>query len=443
MYLESRDGYRIIAVRPLVTCAETHAHVDVRIDIDLGANPTLSSCQARVRLSAPDGRVFEGTSFSDGSPSEIRVVLDVDHPQRWWPRGFGEPLLHDLYIELCDDGIVEDTARCRVGLRSIAIDKENDSDGEGTSFGLRINDVPIFCRGANWIPDGLFPGTTNPDSIVKRIHQAFDADMNMLRVWGGGVYEDQVFYDTCDQLGILVWQDFMFACATYPEDEPFAERVETEAKYQIGRLAHHASIVMWCGGNENVLAWRNWGWKEKMPGDQAWGRRYFTELLPSVCGALDPSRPFLPDSPWSGSPEADPNDPHRGDRHTWDLKLERIREMVPRFVSEFGHQSPPLRTTIEEALGQDCFESESPSALRAFSKRQRGWGGDAAQYDDHFKGRFPEATSLDQRLVQMHLTQARATSISYEWLRAHGDRWPRSAHMATKRCLDWAFMVIN
>ncbi|MDE0888441.1 MAG: hypothetical protein OSA40_03170 [Phycisphaerales bacterium] len=421
--IEVWTAARIEHVRPLVrTCNDRLAVVEIAVDVAMESDADVQEFVALVRVAAPDGRGFEESVpvRSTEAGGLATATIEIPEPARWWPRGFGEQPLHEVSVTLRRHEEDLDVAIRKIGLRIVALD--TGKDPEGARFRFVVNGEPIFCRGANWIPDGLFPGTSEPSRIRTRIGQAVSTNFNMLRVWGGGIYEQAAFYETCDELGVLVWQDFMFACATYPEDDPFPASIEREARHQVARLASHPSIVLWCGGNENVLAWRNWGWRERMDPAQAWGKTYFTDLLPGICADLDPSRPYLVDSPWSGDVETDPNDPDRGDRHTWDLKVEEVREMVPRFVSEFGHQAPPLRRTIEEALGDEIFSSEKPEALVAFAGRQRGWGGDATQYDRWLDDWFSPATSLDQRLFQMHLLQARATTISYEWLRMNSPR---------------------
>ena len=246
--------------------------------------------------------------------------------------------------------------------------------------------------------------------------------MNMIRVWGGGLYESDRFYERCDELGLLVWQDFMFACATYPEHRSFAHQVELEADAQIRRLAAHPSIVLWCGGNEDLLAWFSWGWRERMDPDQSTGSHYWTKLLPERCRALDPTRPYWTESPWSGALDRHPNDPEKGDRHTWDLKFEGYREMIPRFASEFGHQAPPNVETIEETFGV----SRDELSLSLMSERQRGWGGDDAQYLPHLESRFGitslDALPFDSMIWACQLLQARSMGLACRWLRANQPR---------------------
>lgn len=415
--VERWNTARIDAVRPSITvCNDRLAIVDVTVDLvrddRCGAGPALG---VRLSLTAPDGRRFEATVEAGPGESVATGRMEIPEPARWWPRGLGGQPLHDLRVTLMDGDRVLDLATRRVGLRIVALDTGRDP--EGSRFRVVVNGEAVFCKGANWIPDGLFPGTASDDRVRARLAQAFEAGFNMIRVWGGGTYESDAFHDACDELGLMVWQDFMFACATYPEEAPYPALVDREARYQVSRLASHPAIVLWCGGNENVLAWRNWGWRERMDPAQTWGRAYFTELLPGIVAELDPSRPYLPDSPWSGSVEADPNDPDHGDRHTWDLKVEEVRELVPRFVSEFGHQAPPTRRSIEEAIGAEALAGETPEALEAFAGRQRGWGGDQAQYDRWLDEWFGPAPDLDGRLWRMQLLQARATTFAYEWLR--------------------------
>ena len=240
----------------------------------------------------------------------------------------------------------------------------------------------------------------------------------MLRVWGGGIYEPDAFYDRCDELGMLVWQDFMFACATYPEDDPMPALVEAEARQQLARLCSHPSIVLWCGGNEDILAWQSWGFRERLAPGQSWGLRYWTEILPRACAELDPTRPYRADSPWSGSLDRHANDPDHGDRHTWDAKIDGYRALVPRFTSEFGHQSPPNLRTLREALGVDALRIGSPE----LAARQRAWGGDEAQYAPYLAAAFPPARDFGEWLWQAQLLQARALETCIAWLRANPER---------------------
>jgi beta-mannosidase len=260
--------------------------------------------------------------------------------------------------------------------------------------------------------------TASTERYNALLEAACEANLNMLRVWGGGIYETEHFYERCDELGLMVWQDFMFACATYPEDEPYPELVVREARHQVARLASHPSVVLWCGGNEDVLAWQSWGFREQLAPGQSWGRKYWLELLPRVCAELDPTRPYWPDSPWSGSLDVHANDPERGDRHTWDLRVEEYRTMVPRFTSEFGHQSPPNLCTLQEALDSGALVIGG----HALAARQRAGGGDEAQYARPLADHFAPASSFEEWLYQAQVLQARAMGLAITWARANRGR---------------------
>ena len=399
--IEASSGPRIMAIRPhVVALTENSAELHVDVDVDG------SDVERRVVVRSEEGDEL-ATASGFG-----RLKMAIANPPIWWPRGMGEQALVTVEVEL-DSG---DQASVRTGLRTVEIDRGTDG-----GFTICVNGVSTFCRGANWIPSKLFPHNQVAADVVPLLEAACDANMNMIRVWGGGIYEPSWFYEQCDELGLMVWQDFMFACATYPEHDLMQSLVADEARSQIARLASHPSIVLWCGGNEDVLAWYSWGWREQMSKDTEWGRFYWEELLPQICRELDPSRPYWTESPWSGSLDVHPNDPDVGDRHTWDLKIEGYRELVPRFVSEFGHQAPPTQRTIEEMLGCSV-DGLSPSLL---TDRQRAWGGDEVQYAPYLKEWFGFTASeltFDHWLWATQLLQARAIGIGCGWLRANSPR---------------------
>jgi len=448
--LHGWTGARIDTVRPLVIACDAHeASVDVRIACVVDGD--VSPFAVRITLESPDGRRWEeeATLARDGTAS---VRMAIPNPMRWWPRGAGAPHLHSLSVELESQSATLERRSMRIGLRSVSLDTSPDADG--TAFAVRVNGERVWCAGANWIPEGLFRTATDPADVRERILQACDAHFNMLRAWGGGGYESDSFYEACDELGIMVWQDFAFACATYPEDAPFLQRVEREARWQVSRLSRHASVVLWCGGNEDILAWWSWGFRERLAHGQSWGRLYWLELLPRICAELDPTRPYWPESPWSGSLELHPNDRGRGDCHIWDAdaKVEAIRTVTPRFASEFGHQSPPALRTVAEAFaagdaGTGAYRSAAlskvtgapartdadalertlaalPAAegIARLAPRQRAWGGDDAQYAPFLRERFAAPADFMEWTVQAQVVQARAMRAAYTWFRAHAPR---------------------
>ena len=437
--LERWSLARIASVRPLVTaCDANRACVEVRVQVEWAGAP-VEGLQARCELRMPPreanaepdrrakGERRPGKSVvlaAVGADGTATAVIEVERPERWWPRGFGAQPLHALHVDLVDAegrptapaGARQREVR-RIGLRTCGLDL--DADGFGTRFAFRVNGVLVPVTGANWIPASLFPVAGRDDAAIDAlIDRATGANLNMLRVWGGGIYEHPRFYERCDELGVLVWQDFMFACATYPEDLPMPALVEREAREQVARLCAHPSVVLWCGGNEDVLAWQSWGFRERLAPGQSWGIRYWQEILPRVCAELDPTRPYWTDSPWSGSLERHANDPDHGDRHTWDLKLDGYRQLVPRFTSEFGHQAPPTLQTLREALGEGALRIGSPE----LAVRQRAWGGDEAQYAPYLAAAFHPARDFGEWLWQAQLLQARAMETQIAWLRANPER---------------------
>jgi beta-mannosidase len=398
--IEAWTGTRLAAIRPHVT-ALTSEQCRLELDLDLDGPDVSASAVVRDSEKRVLARV-EGTG---------RLVMEIADPPIWWPRDLGAQPLVDIEVTLAGGH----SRTLRTGLRTTKLEFEPE---EGR-FALHVNDEPVFCRGANWIPARLFPHAQTEQDFGPLLEAACSGAMNMIRVWGGGLYESDRFYERCDELGLLVWQDFMFACATYPEHASFARQVELEADAQIRRLASHPSIVLWCGGNEDLLAWFSWGWRERMEPDQATGSDYWTRLLPERCSALDPTRPYWTESPWSGSIDRHPNDPEKGDRHTWDLKFEAYRDMIPRFASEFGHQAPPNVETIEETFGM----TREALSLSTMNERQRGWGGDEAQYLPHLESQLG-ITSLEclpfaTMIWACQLLQARAMGIACRWLRAN------------------------
>lgn len=420
VFLHGWSGSRIASVRPLVTrCTAADACVEVFVDTICDGDTI--GCEAHVELESPDGRLFHAVAPCARS-GIAHCVIEIPNPQRWWPRGYGAQQLQRLTVELSSRGVTHARWNGRIGLRSVALDTTPEIDG--TRFAIRVNDQLIWCAGANWIPEGLNRMDAIEAKVRERLLQACEAHLVMLRVWGGGGYESDFFYGQCDELGLLVWQDFAFACATYPEEMPFPVLVEAEARFQLARLASHPSVVLWCGGNEDILAWYSWGFRDRLAAGQSWGRHYWLELLPRLCTQIDPTRPYWPESPWSGSLELHPNDPMRGDRHTWDAtaKVEGLRAITPRFCSEFGHQSPPALASIAHALRfdeRDIASLTPADGCAQIVSRQRATGADDAQYGSHLSDRFAPPEDFATWIAQAQSVQAKAMRIAYTWLRAN------------------------
>lgn len=292
---------------------------------------------------------------------EVELPLIVRNPRRWWSKGLGEPYLYQVETTLNAEQTQLDQNTTAIGLRTLRIVREPDSLGK--SFYVELNGVPVFMKGANYIPNDLFLPRVTRGEYDRVIASAADVNMNMLRVWGGGVYEDDYFYDLCDRNGILVWQDFMFACSMYPGDEAFLENVRQEAIQNIIRLRNHPSIALWCGNNEIDVAWaeydekRGWGWKQQYTPEQRaaiWGAydTLFHRLLPEVVLQHDPSRFYWPSSPMADYGELASENTQKGDIHYWGVwhgrhRFEEFRTHIGRFMSEYGFQSFPEFNTVK------------------------------------------------------------------------------------------------
>ena len=239
-------------------------------------------------------------------------------------------------------------------------------DADGTSFTFVVNGRPIFVKGVNWIPDDAFPHRVDRARYADRLAQAEEAGVNLLRVWGGGIFEADDFYAECDERGLMVWQDFLFACAAYSEEEPLRSEVIAEARDNVTRLMPHPSLVLWNGCNENIWGFADWDWEPRLDG-KTWGMGYYTDVLPGIVAELDPGRPYSAGSPWSLSTDHHPNDPAHGTMHIWDVwnqvDYPVYRDYAPRFAAEFGWQGPPTWSTLRRSLSDDPLTPESPGML--------------------------------------------------------------------------------
>ncbi len=312
---------------------------------------------AVIAITTPNGEVLENKADLPGS-GEGTVKVPIPNPELWWPNGYGDQPLYQVNVALYQGNDVLDQGKYQLGLRTIEL--RQDQDQWGRSFVFVVNGVPILCKGSNWIPADSFPTRLTDEFLEYLIRSAAETHHNMLRVWGGGFYEEERFYDLCDRYGILVWQDFIFSCSVYPFDDPdFVENVRLEVVENIRRLRHRASLALWCGNNEMEWGWVDWGWDRlELQELIAAYDQFFHHTLPEWCQVEDPDNAYWPSSPSSDTPFVDPNGQHQGDSHYWDVWHGRqpftaYRGQYPRFMSEFGFQAlPPLatiRTYAEEA----------------------------------------------------------------------------------------------
>lgn len=339
-----------------------HRNAIVRIATGVDAFAAADdSIELTYELVAPDGElVAHGPLALDGG--EASAYLVVERPQLWWTHDLGAPSLYRLAISLAVDGEVRESRRVRVGIRTVALDQSPDHDDPGKRFfRFVLNGSPLFARGANWVPEDLRLGVVADAVYQERLAQAAAANMNTIRVWGGGAYERDAFYTACDELGLLIWHDFMFACLPYPDTAEFLAECDVEARYQVARLRAHPSLALWCGNNE-----------AHMNHDPQAGRALFGDVLPRAVAETDGSTPYWPGSPYGGDGFNSPKD---GDTHDWrgfhgteaaafgeDGRADRsgagrhwrrYATDVGRFVSEFGFASAPNRSTIEHWTSED------------------------------------------------------------------------------------------
>ncbi len=356
--LEGNSGARLAEVHLRQDHTDGQVTVEVRVAVQRWGEVPLV---AVVQITAPDGRILEKEAAITAQ-DDVIVKVPVPRPELWWPNGYGGQPFYQVEVSLMRSeasniGLLDRNVY-QVGLRKIELRQQEDQWGR--SFGFVVNDIPIFVKGSNWVPADSFPSRITDEQLEGLIRSAAETHQNMLRVWGGGLYEAERFYDLCDRYGILVWQEFIFSCSIYPLDVPdFLENVRAEVVENVRRLRHRASLALWCGNNEMEWGWVEWNWKR--PEHQELKAAYdlfFHHMLPEWCLAEDPDHSFWPSSPSSDTPFDDPNGQRQGDSHYWDVWHGRkpftsYRDQYPRFMSEFGFQAlPPLatiRTYADEA----------------------------------------------------------------------------------------------
>ena len=297
--------------------------------------------------------------------NKIEIPFTIKDYELWWPNGMGDQNMYEIKVKLQSNNNFVTTSK-RIGLREINLVTSEDSIGN--NFYFEVNKKTVFMKGVNYIPQDIFLNRVSDDKYEELLNSAVDANMNMIRVWGGGIYENEIFYNLCDEKGLLVWQDFMFACAMYPGDQEFLKSVEQEAEFNVKRLRGHPSIALWCGNNEVRSAWKNWGWEKDVIENQSpeianeISKAYddvFHKILPKVVNNLDSSTAYWPSSPgstFSGGTESYTS----GDAHYWGVwwgkeNFESYNQKVPRFMSEFGFQSFPEFSSIDKYTNESDY----------------------------------------------------------------------------------------
>ncbi|QHW35044.1 glycoside hydrolase family 2 protein [Paenibacillus rhizovicinus] len=341
-----------------------------------------------LRLDAADQQWQRTVTLKPGAQTMEWTIL-IEHPRLWWSRGLGEQHQYDFEASLMQDAEVAAQLSVRTGLRSVKLIRR--PDGHGSTFYFEVNGVPVFAKGANHIPNDSFANEVTAERYRHEIASAAESNFTMLRVWGGGFYEQRAFYELCDEYGILVWQDFMFACSMYPGDEPFLNSVKAEAIDNIRRLRNHPSIALWCGNNEIDAAWGNydenagWGWKKQYTAEQReeiWAayEAVFHRILPEAVAELAPDIAYWPSSPMQaltndGNQHATNNSAH-GDIHYWAVwhasePFEHYNDNIGRFMSEYGFQSFPEHKTVRTYAEENEMALDSDVMLH-HQKNGRG-----------------------------------------------------------------------
>ena len=411
------------------------ASVHVRATV-VGARPDM---EVEFELLDPEGRRVSLVRAGHESPE---ATLEIPDARLWWPRGHGGQPLYALVTRVLDGGSVRAADSRRLGLRSLRLVQAPVRAEAGQSFCFEVNGREIFIGGANWIPDDSLLERITPQRYRERVAQAAACNMNMLRVWGGGIYEDESFYDACDELGLLVWQDFLFACGMYPAHPAFLHSVAQEARAAVTRLRHRASLAIWCGNNEDYAVAESIGaYGPDAPPGRFDAREIYERLLPQICAELDPERPYWPGSPWSPNPTGITlsSDATIGDRHSWEvwhqqmLPYQRYADVQGRFVSEFGMQSAPSLSLLESVL---------PPAERYAESRTMQWHNKAGsgapdglhRLTVYLADNLRAGTTLEEHVYDTQFVQAEAMRYAYQDFRR---RWQTPGARAVGGALVW------
>nr|MDO8084781.1 glycoside hydrolase family 2 protein [Candidatus Sigynarchaeum springense] len=408
--------------------------VTVKVNVELaimGAMRAGHDITIKAMLKSPDGRSFDASAPVDGS----RVSLDfqIPKPVLWWTHDLGTPALHDLTVSLQKGNDVIDTVEQKVGLRDIKLVRRPDKWGE--TFFFALNGVPVFAKGANWVPvDSFIPRGKRLGLYQSLLAAAKEANMNFLRVWGGGLYEDNLFYDMCDELGILVWQDFPFACAVYPPTKEFVDMIRKEAALNIKRMRHHASLAVWIGNNEVEQGFLGVFILSTMA--RFWllnkfKRAYlelFEQVLPAIVADLDPTRSYWPSSPSNGGGDRPrgplaSNDPNVGDSHFWKVwhlgaPFTEYRKFDSRFMSEFGFESFPHMRTIASFCPPEQYAFTSP-IINNHQKMLKG----NRKIMGYMKRRFHIPADFHKQVLLSQVVQGEAIEYGVEhWRRNRNEQ---------------------
>jgi len=409
------------------------ARIRVKPQIGLPGDQPLS---VEVELSSLDG--LSATAQVDLQPgeNELELVLEIERPRLWWPRGYGEAFLYPLALSVRTGGEVAHWDG-RTGLRRVEIDQPPHPE-TGRYFHLKINHHPIFCKGANWVPPELCGHAVDVEKVERLVALAVAENMNTLRLWGGGVWANHTLLGFCDERGILVWHDLLFACSKYPADRPeFLAEVEQEVAWGIREFSPHPALVVWCGNNE--LEWGLWEWGYKNFGKTAPDMVLFHHIFPALMARIDPTRPYWPSSPYS-DPATTASDPTTGDQHPWavslgidDVNFWAYRSYIDRFPNEGGVLGVAPVESLRQFLREDelkmrSFAWEHHENTILFARSEPGF---AYRSVEHWLGRPAQSMDLNAYTLASGLLQAEGLK---EYILNYRRRWP-----STSSAIYWMF----
>lgn len=411
---------------------QQHTQDKVILQFEIALDGKNKNYQYDIRFVDPDGRSYQNENGA--------LRLDVVNPMLWWPNGYGEQPLYEVFVILRDDSRQLDCWHRRIGLRTAAMEQKEDHWGK--SFAHQINGIAIFAMGADYIPEDHLLGRVSRERTQELLKACQEANFNTVRVWGGGYYPEDWFFDLCDELGLLVWQDFMFACAVYELTPSFKENIRQEFIDNVKRIRHHASLGLWCGNNEMELFLHE---KNPMATKASEYRDYFImyeSLLPDVLAQYDPETFYWPASPSSGGSFDEPNDETRGDVHYWDVwhgnkPFTDYRNYHFRYLSEFGFQSFPSKKTIE-TFTDDPHDWNVCSYI--MDKHQRS-GSANGKFMNYLSQMYRYPDTFDNFIYATQLLQGEAIRYGVEHFRRNRGRCMGTVYWQLNDCwpvISWS-----
>ncbi|MCL1788010.1 MAG: beta-mannosidase, partial [Defluviitaleaceae bacterium] len=424
-YLNINHGFAVSHVYPATLEADSN-RARVKFDIEFESFTAVSTADAEVKL----GLYYEGREVLTLSAEVLAVPganfvtfeTDIENPHLWWPNGAGRQPLYHVQTAIVSGGKTYAGSPLKMGIRTLSINM-NKVDDTRRKFNFTVNGADIFAKGANWIPSDSIYARVSPEKYETLIKEARDCNFNMLRIWGGGLYEQDLFYELCDQYGLLVWQDFMFACALYPDDYPeFRHHVINEIGYQTKRLRHHACLALWCGNNE-VQYLLPKEMEANYKAGISMGLDTFNKIAPKIIQANCPTTPYWPSSPFGGT---HPNDDHVGNQHYWTqgtlsqhmetrITPETYDNIVTSFVAEYGYVGPCLEESMVKYFGGQPVVRDSD----IWKLHNNTWAQDTDTVAEGVRKHYadPDTLPLSDYITYAQLVQGLIYAYSLESIR--------------------------